>query len=310
MLTSIKKIIKNILGPTSTKELISSHSAIQSEGILFELMREKMISSVLSNRESGIESTMPDGECYVVSLTTHGRRIERVFQTVESIFNQSKKANKVVLYLSKDEFKEAELPLTLQMQIKRGLEIRYVKDIRAYTKLIPALHDFPEANIITVDDDHIYPFDMIDLLSRCHHRYPKSVCCRVSREMTMNGKDSFNTYLTFNHTYPASYTTSPRFLALGYGGVLYPPHSLHPDVVNEELFTKLSPFADDLWYKAMELLQGTAVVQLPRSKSDRTAFEDKNYQELGLWHENIDNHQNDRQIKAIFDHYNLYDALG
>ena len=309
MLTYIKEIIKNIFFSTSTKEYIRVQSETQREHILFELMRQKMIDSVMSNREAGTESTMPDGECYVVSLTTHGRRIERVSQTIESIFNQSKKANKVVLYLSEDEFKDVELPMTLQMQIKRDLEIRYVKDIGAYTKLLPALHDFPEANIITVDDDHIYPIDMIDQLSRCHHRYPKSVCCRVSREISMNGKNSFNTYLTFNHTYPASYTSSPRFLALGYGGVLYPSHSLHDEVFNEKLFLKLSPTADDLWYKAMELLQGTPVVQLPRSKSDRVAFEDESVQGEGLWQKNINNFQNDQQIKAIFDHYNLYDAL-
>ena len=278
--------------------------------VSFELMRQKMIDSVLTNREKGIIEESAEGERYVVSLTTHGERIEKVFQAIESVFLQSRKANKVVLYLSEDELLMKELPITLEKQVERGLTIKYVKDFGPYTKLIPALHDFPDANIITVDDDQIYSFNMIDRLVRAHHTYPQAVCYNYARKIKLKDQNHFAPYLSFEHVFNSSYSTSPTYLALGYNGVLYPAHSLHPDVTNEELFRKLSPYADDIWYKAMELLQGTPVVALPRCKSwTDMIFEDLSMQETALILINIDQGKNDDQFKAVFDHYNLYHAL-
>ena len=294
---------------SNTDDKIEDLEARMKRSMVFELMRNEMLNSVLSCNEKGVTSEIIDGEEYIVSLTSHGVRIERVFQTIESIFRQTRKVNRVVLYLSRDEFQGKELPITLQKQMGRGLEIKYVKDIKSFTKLVPALRDYPESNIITVDDDYIYPLDMIDQLVRCHHCYPAAVCCRMSREISMKGKDRFDTYLSFEHVFGDVPLSSPRFLALGYGGVLYPPHSLHPDAIREDFFTMLCPYADDIWFKAMELLQGTQVVVLPGSKHEIAYYEDSTFQETGLWRINIDQQKNDKQLKAVFDHYHLYDAL-
>ena len=81
---------------------------------------------------------------------------------VESIFSQTLKPNNVVLYLSEKEFSTRPLPLTLMRQQERGLEVRFVDDLGPHTKLIPALKDFPEAIIVTIDDDYMYPFDLLE----------------------------------------------------------------------------------------------------------------------------------------------------
>lgn len=49
-----------------------------------------------------------------------------------------------------------------------------------------------------------------------------------------------------------------NILPIGAEGVLYPPGSLDPRFENEKLFMELAPKADDLWFKSMSLLQGTA----------------------------------------------------
>ena len=64
--------------------------------------------------------------------------------------------------------------------------------------------------------------------------------------------------------FPASYSTSqheiksnelnPLHFPTGCGGILYPPHSLYKDVCKEEIFTKIAPFADDIWLWGMALL--------------------------------------------------------
>lgn len=73
---------------------------------------------------------------------------------------QTRKANRIILWLSENE-QNKELPMALQLQQARGLEVRYCKDIRSYTKLIPTLKLCPEAIIITVDDDCLYNMDVL-----------------------------------------------------------------------------------------------------------------------------------------------------
>ena len=48
-------------------------------------------------------------------------------------------------------------------------------------------------------------------------------------------------------------------LALGWGGVLFPPGSLDDRVLDRDTYMRLSPYADDLWFKAMAMLKGTAM---------------------------------------------------
>lgn len=49
----------------------------------------------------------------------------------------------------------------------------------------------------------------------------------------------------------------------GVGGVLYPPHSLKADMMNVELFTKLAPSTDDIWFWAAGAANGFPVVPVP-----------------------------------------------
>lgn len=279
---------------------------------VFDELRQKMIDLACHSTDKGISEESVDGEQYVVSLTTHGSRIERAFQAIESIFQQSRKVQKIVLYLSDKEFQGKELPLFLQKQMERGLDIRYVKDIGPYTKLIPALRDFPDVNIITIDDDHIYPLDLIDRLISAHSMNPKVVCCINACLIEMKDGALCNTTNPFIPYYVETYTSSPHHFALGYAGVLYPPHALHEEVFNEEKFMKLCPKADDIWFKAMELLQGTPVLRLPTSLQEMKLFwqhEDPTYQYMGLKKVNVDKSKNYVQLKAVLDYYKLYDKL-
>lgn len=246
----------------------------------------------------------------IVSLTTHGERIYNVFRAIESIFQQSVKANKVILYLSDVEFKDKELPALLQNQMKRGLDIHYVKDIRAYTKLVPAIKEFPEATIITIDDDYMYPVNTIERLLVAHAEFPNAVCCHASRAIKLANEKELLPYSTFPQIFPKKLESDISYMAEGFGAVLYPPHCMHEDAVEDELFMRLSPLADDLWYKCMELLVGTPVFQLPRNRTwFSSMYSDETVQDLALANLNVIENKNDPQLKAIFDYYNLYEKL-
>lgn len=275
----------------------------------YQHQKQLMENNVLFSIERGTIDSLYDGKRIVVSLTTHGKRIHSVFQSIESIFRQTCKPNAVILYLSKEVFNNKNIPISLLRQCERGLEIRYVKDVKSYTKLVPALIDFPEDIIVTIDDDYIYPFDLLERLIRVHKQHPSAVCCWHSKIMkeSLKGLAPYNEYKA---NYPEKDSESMAFLAEGFCGVLYPPHVLHPDVTREELFLKLAPWADDLWFKAMEMLQGTPVVQLANDEGWIYKFaSDESVQDIGLKNMNVIQNKNDEQLKAIFDHYNLYGII-
>lgn len=48
---------------------------------------------------------------------------------------------------------DKKIPSSLQNLTKRGLEIKYCKDIRSYTKIFYTLKEFPNALVVTSDDD-------------------------------------------------------------------------------------------------------------------------------------------------------------
>lgn len=275
----------------------------------FVCKRQYLENCALNSSKMGV-AQMDNKEHIIVSLTTYGKRIFSVYRTIESIFQQSYKVSKVVLYLSDEEFKDEELPLLLQNQKERGLEIRYVKDIRAYTKLIPALRDFPDSTIITVDDDYMYPVDAIEKLVRAHRLHKNAVCCHASRAIIMDSSNNLMPYSSFRQIFPKTYDTNISYMAEGFGMVLYPPKCMYSDVTNEEIFMKLSPLADDLWYKCMQLIVGTPVVQLPRTKAwFNEMYSDESVQDIALANQNVNENKNDPQLKAIFDYYNLYSKL-
>ena len=92
----------------------------------------------------------------VVSMTSFPAAISYAAQAVQSLLDGSVLPDKLVLYLTVSQFGESGVPRSLLELAERNpvFEIRnYDRDIRSYRKLIPALSDFPEAVIVTVDDD-------------------------------------------------------------------------------------------------------------------------------------------------------------
>lgn len=290
-----------------------ANSAYQEETVLYQIgyvSARQQMEAIANNPDSPSLVATNDKEQIIVTLTTHGERIYNVFKAIESIFQQSYKVSKIVLYLSDKEFKGKELPILLQNQQTRGLEIHYVNDIRAYTKLIPAIREYPEATIITIDDDYMYPINAIEKLVIAHRQYPNAVCCHASRALKLDEKSALLPYSTYPQIFPSKYESDKSYMAEGFGAVLYPAHCMHQEVTNEEVFMKLSPLADDLWYKCMQLLVDTPVVQVPRNRSwFSTMYSDETVQDIALANDNVNCNKNDPQLKAIFDYYNLYEKL-
>lgn len=149
--------------------------------------------------------------------------------------------------------REKDLPASLIALKKKGLTIDWCEDLRSYKKLIPTLQKFPDAWIITADDDIYYNRNMVKVLVEAHKKNPNCIPChRGTKFIRVN--DEWKTvpggYDVYGH---------PSFLhkLTGGSGSLYAPGMLYKDITNAELFMNLAPTNDDIWFWFMGVLNGT-----------------------------------------------------
>ena len=303
------KYLKSLFHPFETIANIVNdkgnriESSLQFKRASFDLTR-----NVLCSSETGISSECISDKEVVVSLTSYGRRIRDVYLAIESIMEGSVKPNRIILWLSEVEFKNVNLPICLQKQVRRGLEIRYCKDIRSYKKLIYALKIFPDSVIITIDDDAIYNFDFLENLIKTHNENPFCICANRVHCITRKQDSTINSYLKWEWCVVENKIYAEDVFFTGVGGVLYPPHSLHEEVFNEEVFAKICPTADDVWFNAMAKLKGTKICKSFTHSSKGEDFilnEDLQVDGLGSINNAPENNQNDIQIKAVFERYKV-----
>lgn len=263
-----------------------------------------------SNKESGIAEPAGENEL-IVSLTTYGERVYTVHKTIESLMMQTLKANRIILWLDENEFSLDSIPMVLKGLMKRGLEIRFCPNYKSYKKLIPTLQLFANSHIITVDDDIIYPLDMIENMYRTHCRYPDCVIFNYGAEIALDQNNSVRPYEKWRMEGDFS-VPSLLYMGIGVGGVFYPCNSFNSDVLDIEAFEKLAPKADDLWFKVMTYRNGIKQVQTNFGKKilnsndfldEFITVEDEQRERLGT--ENVINGQNDVQMANLIKTYNL-----
>lgn len=265
----------------------------------------------LTSTQAGVVSDLYGEHEIIVSLTSYGRRVKSVYLTIESLMQQTMPANRIILWLS-DEIQAKPLPKALQLQMRRGLEVRYCKDIRSYKKLIPALKAFPEATIITVDDDVLYDCDALENMIVPHLLNPKAIYANRMRWMEKSKNGKLESYREWKILQYKSDNPSRQHFATGVGGILYPPHALDPEVMNESVFMDICMHCDDVWFYAMAIKAGTPIIKTCTVAANGECYVE-NYQvaDMGLWNRNIDpkNCGNDVAIKAVFEKYDIYNKI-
>lgn len=202
----------------------------------------------------------------IVALTSFPAAIPYAIHAIQSILNGTTLPDKIVLYLTFAQFKETSIPQTLIDLAKQNprFEIRdYPKDIRSYRKLIPALIDFPEAVIVTIDDDVKYHKNMLHDLLKLHEQMPNVILAHRAKLMEPNKPYRKWRKYRWYHFLTKRIHTSFRNIQTGVGGVLYPPHCLKQEMLDVELFTELAPTTDDIWFWAAGVANGYPVIPVP-----------------------------------------------
>ena len=261
----------------------------------------------LFKSEVGVNKYEERSKKIVVSLTTYPKRFKAVYLTLETLLSQEKKPDKIILYLSKEETSEYDVPRKISRLKRRGIEIRFVDgNLRSYKKLIYVLKEHPNDLIITVDDDILYPSYFIEDIYNKYLQYEDCIVAYRCSVMVKKDEKSLMPYLTWKSAKNCS-TPSYNLFFTGVGGVLYPPHALDQEVFNKDLFMKLSPTADDVWFKAMSLLKRTKVVQVYKDMKEFPIINGS--QEDALWKINNEQNHNDIQLKQVFDYFDLYQHI-
>lgn len=264
-----------------------------------------LLHETLNSQKMGVTSEKIAEEEVIVSLTTHGRRIYEAYLAIESIMQGSVLPNKIVLWLSTD-FEHQELPLSLKRQCSRGLEIYFTEDIGPYTKLIPSLLKFPEASIITVDDDVLYPFDTVEMLLNSHNTQPSCICANQVIDVRFNSKGELATFPSWKQLMDKTRISERNFFE-GLAGVLYPPRCFPSEVFDKNVFRDICPTADDIWFNCVALKNKTKIVPANHHYLRFPLVFNDSVQDMGLWRINNEPRTcpHDKQLKAVLEHFKV-----
>lgn len=239
----------------------------------------------------------------IVSMTSYPPRIRSAILALKSIYKQSKLPDKVILWLAESDFpnKLEDLPVSLWKLIEEyGLQIRWCKvDLKSHKKYFWAFKEYPDALIITVDDDVVYPPRRIENLFFSYLLHPRAVSAARACLIPISKDGEFLTCKSWPAGIDAFISIpSLQLSAIGDGGVLYPARLFSGvrGLLDIEAIKRTCLYGDDLWLKAMEIVAGIPVVV---AEGFEFLIYTPNSQQVGLYHENCENGRSDEELLRI-----------
>lgn len=266
--------------------------------------RERLISAAALRRAEAAVARFPSvvhqrphnlAHPVVVSLTSYPPRFPNLSKTLKSLLDQTVLADETILWLTNGDI--SVLPPEVRSLEARGLKIRSCDDMRSFKKIIPALLEFPDAAIVTADDDTYYPPDWLETLTTAAATIPSTIVALRCHRVLLNPDGSLGNYADWPKiTEVRDETTGDWLFPTGVGGILYPPGALAPEVVDIQTFMEVCPHADDIWLFWMGML---AKAKRYRAGTNPRLVQWDGSQDIALYHSNVLDGQNDRQIKKI-----------
>lgn len=239
----------------------------------------------------------------VVSLTSHGARIQSVYLTIESILRGSIVPCKIILWLDDEDIYNS-LPESLVKLKNRGLDIVLTKNYGPHTKYFPYIleGDFSKW-LVTADDDIIYPKNWLYELWVNKNDSVKEILCHRAHTIQFCKDLSFREY---NEWKPCN-TTKRNIanFATGVSGVIYPPYFQSLLFKEGAQFLSKCPKADDVWLHYVSFKYGYEIRQISNKSKHFLIIDDS--QEQGLRNDNVNNNYNDSQILKTYNHKDMND---
>lgn len=184
----------------------------------------------------------------IVTLTSYPPRFSTLSFTLRSLMEQSTPADRIALWIAEDDADK--LPSDVTDLIGRGVELHLCADVRSFKKLVFAVETWPDAFLVTTDDDVFYPPEWLAGLAEGFAPAAPTIVCHRAHRIPAFSDGAPPKYVEWDWDVQDERARSPSadLMAVGVGGVLYPPRALHAEVTDRESFTRLCPNADDLWF--------------------------------------------------------------
>lgn len=206
---------------------------------------------------SGVNEATQRSPMLIVSLTSNEEQFKDLPQTLYSLLNQSLKPDKLILWLDEKFENSTNLPYEITQFVKNGLEIRFVKNIKSYTKVIYAFKEFFNEILVTADDNIYYPTDWLKKLYLSYVAHPENVHVHKAYKVQVctDKKISINTRSNFVKEEVADYKNFP----VSYGGILYPPNCFSKEALRQDIFLRYAPNAEEVWFWIMAIINNKKV---------------------------------------------------
>ena len=241
----------------------------------------------------------------IVSLTSFPARIEKVYLCINSLMRQDRSDFKVILWLAESQFPQRkELPKRLLELENKGLEIRFCDDIKSYKKIFYTAQEYVDKIIITVDDDTLYPEDLITNMLKTHQENKGCVVCYRAHKICFDNLNAIQPYKKWLPLSPDIKGPSKGLVAIGVGGILYPKNTFENIIFDYDIIQECAPTTDDIWLKIITIKKNMPVVKV--SANSKEWFTIRTSQKSSLKEINVENdNKNDRSLKNLMQTYNL-----
>lgn len=287
----------------SQQEFINKVNFLLTKGI----NKERIIYDIENFKDSGIKE-QPRNPKLIVSLTSFPERMYDLHFCLYSLLTQTLKPDEVILWLATDEFpnKEADLPQKVLQLKENGLTIKWCENIGSYKKLIPTIREYPNDIIVSADDDIFYPAEWLERLYNSYLKNPDYIHCHRAHKITFDDSGCIEPYEKWEKCIEDKTASFINFFT-GAGGILYPPNCFYKDILDEDIFMRLAPRADDIWFWAMCVLNNKKikVIENPINQITYTnpARELQIFNEKTLYSTNGAAGGNDEQLKNVIEQY-------
>lgn len=248
----------------------------------------------------GINHTTSSDEKIIISLTSFPERIDKSYYAIKSLMSQSQKADRIILWLAKEQFPDKILPSRFKALLKRGLEVRFTdEDLKSHKKYFYALQEQrPDELIITFDDDIIFESDAIKRLIETHRKFPGYIICNRGVVLEIDEKKQVKR-VGGKNLYHNDGVRQPSFLLVPStgAGTLYPYGVMPESTFNKKEIFESAISSDDLWIWYNGLKAGIGVVKT--KKESRVLSEIVGSQFYRLSEFNDEGGENDRVLERF-----------
>ncbi|WP_157959630.1 hypothetical protein [Devosia submarina] len=240
----------------------------------------------------------------LISVTSYPLRFATLNHTIKSLLLQDYENYHVNLWIGEDNINK--VPKDVLDLCGERFTIKPCKDLRSFTKLVPALIENPSRHIAIADDDTYYWRSWLSELVGQLSQDGKIIPCHRAHRITFTESGNIKNYSAWDHEISGA-CLGPDVFGTGVGGILYPPAIFDKRVTQVEDFMRLCPTADDVWFFWMARLNNAMYKNIG---GRRELYSWDNTQGATSLHKtNVIEGRNDAQIRAMLDEYGWPESL-